>query len=347
MFPKLNKVHDSILPKFYPVEASSPDLEDEDVSKETANGEDGTYKAYVVEPKMSAEDDRSIPVLLSEEMLAQLIKASEKEHGLEKDSSKDVTGRVADTDEEIVKIILEFKNDEEQQQQQKEKDLEEEVGSSTDSEIPVDLNYTADSVATETRKIKEIKPLTIKLEKEKKMNNDLPTVMGDYDTWSNQDYDDPNKEPREKAFDQAMAIENLQDEQILIDPETDKGNTDEDKKSMWLPIKKLFEEQEEGKDMNESVSHSKGKRKTRMKSKRLSKAQSDHNMSTEETSTHSQNQGLDAEITLNMMERKRGKWVRHLELNNSNGNYLFVNISIQFHLVSFIYLNSTAPGPPV
>lgn len=310
------------MPTFYPVEASSPDLEDEDVSKETANGEDGTYKVYVVEPEMSAEDDRSIPVLLSEEMLAQLIKASEKEqHDLEKDekdSGKDDIGRVADTDEESKKIILGFKNDE-QQQQQKEKDLEEEVGSSTDSEIPEDLNYTADSVSTETQKMKEIKPLTIKLEKEKKMNNELPTIMGDYDTWSNQDYDDPNKEPQEKAFDQAMAIENLQDEQILIDPETDKGNTDEDKKSMGLPTKKLFEEQEERKDMNESVSHAKGKRK------RLRQAQSDHNMSAEETSKHTQNQGLEAEIPLNMVERKRGKWVRHRELNNSNGNDLFGN----------------------
>lgn len=338
------------MPTFFPFEASSPEPEDEDVSKEMSNGGDGTDEVYSVDLEMSDEDGRSIPVLLSEQTLAQLIKASEEEqHDVEKDeedSNEDDIERVADTNEESAEITLEPKNDgEEQQQQQKEEDLEEEeVGSSTESEIPVDLDYTADSVSTETRntKLEENKPLTIKFEEEEKMDNELPTVMGDYDTEPNQDDDYPKDGHQEKPFDQGMSAETVQGEQILPDPETDQSNTDEDKESMELAEKKLSEEKEGEKDTNESVSHAQGK------DKRMRKAQSDQALSAEVTSEHSQIQEpeKEAEIRVNMVQRKRGKWVRwriirHLEIKISNATDLFLKKkmlkenrkNIQFNLI--------------
>ncbi|MCJ8730209.1 hypothetical protein PDJAM_G00181570 [Pangasius djambal] len=320
-FPKLNEVNDSILPTFFPFEASSPEPGDEDVSKETSNGGDGTDEVYSVDLEMP--DGRSIPVLLSEEMLAQLIKDSEEEqHDVEKDeedSDEDDIGKAVDTNEESVEITPESKNDgEEQQQQQKEKDVEEEeVGSSTDSEIPVDLDYAVDGVSMETKntKLEENKPLTINFGEEEKGDNELPTVMEDYDTQPDQDYEDP-KGRQEKTFDQAMSTENLQDEQILPDPETDKSSTDEDEESMELREKKLSEEKEGEKDTNES--HAKGTGKKQTKSRRLRKAQSDQALSGEVTSEHSQNhepEKKEAEITLNRVQRKRGEWASLLGMN--------------------------------
>lgn len=299
------------MPTFFPFEASSPEPEEEEIRKELSNGGDGTDEVYSVDLEMPAEDGRSIPVLLSEEMLAQLIKASEEEqHDVEKDEedgNEDDIERIADTDEESVEIILEPNNDGEEQQQKEEDLEEEEVGGSTESEIPVDLDYTADSVSTETQntKLEENKPLTIKFEDEEKMDNELPTVMEDYDTKSNQDDDYPD-EHQEKPFDQGMFADTLQDEQILPDPEIDQSNTDEDKESMELAEKKLSEEKEGEKDTHENGSHAQGKHK------RMRKAQSDQALSAEETSDHSQNQEPDkeAEIRVNMVQRKMGKWVR-------------------------------------
>ncbi|KAB5581364.1 hypothetical protein PHYPO_G00174790 [Pangasianodon hypophthalmus] len=322
-FPKINEVNDSILPTFFPFEASSPEPGDEDVSKETSNGGDGTDEVYSVNLEMS--DGRSIPVLLSEEMLAQLIKDSEEEQQDvekdEEDSDEDDIGKAVDTNEESVEITPESKNDgEEQQQQQKEKDVEEEeVGSSTDLDIPVDLDYAVDRVSTETQntKLEENKPLTFRFGEEENGDNELPTVMEDYDTQPDQDYEDP-KGRQEKTFDQAISTENFQDEQILPDPETDKSNTDEDEdeESMELTEKKLSEEKEGEKDTNES--HAKGNSKKQMKSKRLRKAQSDQALSGEVTSELSQNQEpekKEAEITLNMVQRKWGKWASLLGMN--------------------------------
>ncbi|KAF4090741.1 hypothetical protein AMELA_G00055450, partial [Ameiurus melas] len=318
VFPKINEVNDSILPTFFPFEASSPEPGDEDASKETSNGGEGTEEVYSVDLEMSAEDGRSIPVLLSEEMLAQLIKASEEEqHDVEKDEDdgdEDGIGKVADTNEESVEITLESKNDGEDQQEEqlKEKDVEEEeVGSSTDSEIPVDLDYSANSVSMETgnTELEENKPLTITLEGEENVGNELPTVMEDYDTPPNQDYEDPKDGHQEKTFDQ--------DEQILADPEIDKSNTDEDKESMELAETKLSEEKEELNDTNESVSHAERKHKKQMRSMRLRKAQSDQALSADVSSEHSQNQEpeKETEITLNLVQRKKGKWASLLGMN--------------------------------
>lgn len=353
MFPKINEVNDSILPTFFPFEASSPEPGDEDASKETSNGGEGTDEVYSVDLEMSAEDGRSIPVLLSEEMLAQLIKDSEEEqHDVEKDEEdgdEDGVGKVADMNEESVEITLESKNDGEDQQEEqlKEKDLEEEeVGSSTDSEIPVDLDYSADSVSIETRntKLEENKPLTITFEGEEKVDNELPTVMEDYDTPPNQDYEDPKDGHQEKTFDQAD-----QDEQILSDPETDKSNTDEDKESMELAETKLSEEKEEEKDTNEGVGHAEGRHKKQMRNMRLRKAQSDQALSADVSSEHSQNQEpeKETEITPNLVQTKKGKWVRlkiirHLEIKMSNDLFVKSMLKESTKTFSSIEFNSNS-----
>ncbi|XP_058237278.1 SPARC-like protein 1 [Hemibagrus wyckioides] len=306
-FPKIN---DSILPTFFPFEASSPEPGDEDVSTEKSNGGDGTDEIYSLD--LEESDGWGIPVLLSEEMLAQLIKASEEEqHGVEtdeEDSDEDDIGKVVDTNVESVEITPKSKHGEEKKKQQKEKDLEEEeVGSSTDSEIPVDLDYAADSVSTEMRSSKN-KPLTITFGEEEKLGNELPTVMEDYDTQPNEDYEDP-KDERDEKLDQAMPTENLQDKQILPDVETETSNTDEDHESRDFEEKTPSEDKEEGYDTNESVSHFKEKLQTQRESKSLRKGQSDQVLSAEVTSERSQDQ--EAEITF----KKRGKWASFLGMN--------------------------------
>lgn len=302
--PKLNEVLDSILPTFFPFETSSPELEDENVSKEISNARDGADVVYIGALEMSAEDKI---VLLSDDMLGELIKNSEE---MQQDAEDDEEGsdeddkeKVVDTDEKSVERTQWSKNDGEEQKQWHKKEIleEDDMGSSADSEIPVDLDYAADSVSTESwnTKLQENKPLVTEFEAEEKVDNELPTVMEDYDTQSNQDYDDPKDGHQEQTIDQALSMENLQEEQILPDPETDQSKTHEE----------LFEKKEGVKHTNESVGHGKGNGK---KSKRLSKPQHDQGLITEVISENSENQELEKEpeTTHNMAQRKRGKLVR-------------------------------------
>lgn len=304
-----------------------------------SNGGDGTDEVDTVDLEMSAEDERSVPVLLSEDMLTQLVKDSEEEqHDMEKheeDGDKADVGKVEDTNEESVEIMLEFKNDgDKQQEHQKEKVLEEkDVGSSTGFEIPINLDYSSDSVLTgsQNTKLGENKPFIVKYGKEEKVDNELPTVMEDYDTQFNRDYDDPKDGHQEKPYDQAMSTENLQDEQILSDPDAGKSHRDEDKGRTELAEKKLSKEKEGQEDTNESIGHANGKDR---KSEILRKAQHDQALNADVTLDHLENHEpeTEAEITLNTVQRKRGKWVRlriirHLEILSriclSNSSDLF------------------------
>ncbi|KAF7710081.1 hypothetical protein HF521_008953 [Silurus meridionalis] len=320
-FSKLNKDHDYILPTFFFFEASSPELENKDISKKTPNGGHGTNKAYSVDLENSAKDGRSIPVLVNEEMLAQLIKDSEeKQHDLEHDTENndgETVGKVSDTNDESVGITPKSKNDgKEHQEQNKEKDAEEEVGSSTDSEIPLDLDYAANILSTKSQntKMEEKKSLAIKFTAKENDESELPTVMEDYDTQSSQDYEDTYDGHEEKTGDQAKSTESLQDEQILLDPETDKGNTDE---STELEEKEFPEETEKGVDTKESINHDKEKGKIQIKSKRLSKAQSNQALNAEQASEHSQNREheKESEITQSLVQRKNRKWASLLGRN--------------------------------
>ncbi|XP_060729141.1 SPARC-like protein 1 [Tachysurus vachellii] len=281
-FPNID---DSILPTFFPFEASSPEPANDDVRKEMSNGGDKTSEVYSLDLELS--DGTGIPVLLSEEMLAQIIKASEEEHQDvekdEEDSDEDDIEKVADTNVRNVEISSKPINDgEEQQWQQKEKDIVEgEVGSSPDSEIPVDLDYADDSISTQTQnsKLKE---------------------MEDYDTQPNQDYENL-KDGQEAKLDQAMLSENLQDKQILPNPETETSSMDEVKESRDLEEKTPFDEKKGENDTNVSVSHVKEKPKVQMERKSLGKRQSDQALSAEVSSEHSPDQQAkkETEITLN------------------------------------------------
>ncbi|KAM9476825.1 SPARC-like protein 1 [Clarias gariepinus] len=264
---------------------------------------------------MSDEDEKNIPVLLSEEMLTQLLRSSEeKQHGVEGEEDEDIN-------KESVEIPKKAKhNGDEQQEQQKEKDLEEEeVGSSTDSEIPVDIDFISEGVPikTQSTKLDKSKPLTSRLKGEEKVDSELPTVMEYYDAQPNQDYEDPKDGWQEKAFDQVRSIKGLQHEQILPNPDIDKMITDADKVIMGLGGRNLTEEKEGGKDTNENVSQGNGKHKEQIKSKRLRQAQSDQALSAEVTPDDSQIQEpeKEAELTLNMLQKKKGKLASVLGMN--------------------------------
>lgn len=286
-----------------------------------SNGRDGADEVHTGALEISVEDKKDIPVLLSEDMLGVLIKNLELGLGLElqndeEGSDEDDIGKVLDTDEESVERTLKFKKDgEEQKQWHKKMVLEEDdVGSSTDSEIPVDLDHVADCrsiLEYWNTNLEANKPLATEFEEDENVDNELPTIMEDYDTQSNQDYDYPKDRHQEETFDQALPTESLQDEQILPDPETDQSKTDE----------VLSEEKERKKDTNESVGHPKGNCK---KCKRLREPQHDQGLSTGVISEHSENQELEKEpeTTLNLAQRKRGnlvRWIfiRHLKVKKT------------------------------
>lgn len=306
------KSNDPILPTFFPFEASSPEPLDEDVSKETSNGGDGTDEVYSLD--LEAFDGRSTPVLLSEEMLIRLIKASEYEQRDvekdEEDGDEDAIENVADTNVESAEITLETKNDRDEKQPQRQQEglEEEQVGSTTDSEIPVDLDYAADGVSAGTQQMEEKnRPLTGVFGEKEKVNDELPTVMEDYDTQHNRDYEDPMNEQRGESA-RAMSTETLREERILPGPKTKTGNTDKDKEG-----KKTFSEDEEGQeDRNKSISHIKETPETQMESRSLKKRQSDRALRAGVTSKHSQDQEpeKEAETEPTVEQKKRGKWVR-------------------------------------
>ncbi|XP_076831461.1 SPARC-like protein 1 isoform X2 [Brachyhypopomus gauderio] len=157
-----------ILPTSFPLEASSPDPGDEDTSELLGRGDTGVLQVSVV-----GEGNTVAPVLLSEEELYVPRGSEEEQQVIGEDEEDD---EEKDEMEEAKEDIAEDGGGEAQQ------DEAVEVGSSTEMEIPVDLDYT-DSDATDPSitKLREILAWPSKAEDDG-IEGELPTAMEDYDS---------------------------------------------------------------------------------------------------------------------------------------------------------------------
>ncbi|KAI4884491.1 hypothetical protein NFI96_030929, partial [Prochilodus magdalenae] len=330
--PVLHDRDDAILPTFFPFEASSPEPEDEDVNEETSNGKEKTEQAYTRDPD---GDLRNTPVLLSEEALTKLLQASEEEQqAIEENKKDEIVGTEV---EEVKKEFREGSNKEdgeeattEQEQQKKGKVEVEELGSSTDSEIPLDLDYGVDSKALnpESSNPEVAKP---SISQEERLEDILPTAMEDYDSQQLSANDESTKkESQEQQADQALAID--EQKEILQDTENiniksgedkDKMNNEaqlQDEKNGVEPVdNNVPDEKEIEKDTNESGSQAKGKGKKQRKSQRLRKMQSDQPSLAEGPTEHAQDEEKEQESTLDTLQkakrRKNGKWTSLVGMN--------------------------------
>ncbi|KAL7889522.1 hypothetical protein AOLI_G00017800 [Acnodon oligacanthus] len=331
--PVLHDGDDAILPTFFPFEASSPEPEDEDVNEGTSNDEEKSEEVNTGTLEASDGDVRNIPVLLSEEALTKLLQASEEEQQI-MDEDKEVEdigegGEVEKENKESREMREESKIGDgkgaamEQQQQQKVKVEVEELGSSTDSEIPMDLDYAADSEAIDPApsKLEETKP---SISKEEKVKDELPTAMEDYDSQQlSEDAEKAKEENQQEQTDQPLARD--EQKEPLQDTENVQNDTDEDKdkeskeaqlqnmKNSVEPVdNNLPEEKEVEKHTNEGDSHAKAKGKKEKKTQRLRKMQSDQPSMAEGPIEHTENEKKEPESTLDALQktkrRKNGKW---------------------------------------
>ncbi|XP_036430797.1 SPARC-like protein 1 [Colossoma macropomum] len=335
--PVLHDGDEAILPTFFPFEASSPEPEDEDLNEGTSNDKEKSEQVDTGTPEASDGDMSNIPVLLSEEALTKLLQASEEEQQtMEEDKEDEDVGKEGEVDE-VTKESMEVREESkaengkgaarEQQQQQKEKVEVEELGSSTDSEIPMDLDYAADSETIDPApsQLEEAKP---SISNKEKVEDELPTAMEDYDSQQlSEDAEKAKEENQEEQADQSLAID--EQKEPLQDTENVQNYTDDDKdkesKEAQLQDEKnsvepadnnLPDEKEVEKHTNESDSHAKGKGK---KQKRLRKMQRDQPSMAEGPTEHTQNEKKEPESTLGTLQktkrRKNGKWPSLVGIN--------------------------------
>ncbi|XP_022540651.2 SPARC-like protein 1 isoform X1 [Astyanax mexicanus] len=295
-------VHDgngATLPTFFPFEASSPEPEDE---AEPADSSDG--------------DERATPVLLSEEALTKLLQASEDEQQQAVEEDKEDEDEGKEEERELKEAKEEIR--EESKVNGGEggtKEVVEELGSSTDSEIPVDLDYAADGeagVEPLPTKLEDSEPSDIKAveeQKVEKMDNELPTAMEDYDSQQPSATDDQEtkESSQEQQSDEPLPTETPKDEQMetFQDMDRDQNTADEDN---TLPNEKEVE-----------TNANKGKGRKQKKSQRQRNMQSDQPPMAEGPSEHDQTQEKEPESSEGALQkakrRKNGKWSSLVGIN--------------------------------
>ncbi|XP_066534598.1 SPARC-like protein 1 isoform X2 [Hoplias malabaricus] len=322
--PVFHEADDSILPTFFPFEASSPEPEDEDVTEKTSNSNRKSEQVELETLGDSDVDEKNPPVLLSEEALTKLLQASEEEQqAVEEDKENEDEREEAEMEEK--KEESNTKEGEgaakELQQVKKEEVGAEELESSTDSEIPMDLDYAADREAVDPlpSKLEEADPHINKAEEEEeRLEDELPTAMEDYDPQqSSADLEETKEEAQEEQADQSLVTETPEDEQKEPlqatehdqtsdeDPEQEnQGAQTQDEKNDIEPTDNyLPEEKEAEKDTSENKSSNKS-RGRKQKAQRQRKMQSDQPSVTEGPT--------ESESAFNTLQkskrRKNGKW---------------------------------------
>uniref|UniRef100_A0A672Y431 SPARC-like 1 n=1 Tax=Sphaeramia orbicularis TaxID=375764 RepID=A0A672Y431_9TELE len=318
-----------ISPTLVPFEASSQEQEDEELSSEdnaNTNKEDG-------ELEIPEKKDKSTAVLLSEEELVALLKKEAEEEDVEEDQGEheeemdegkveaaeaveeeektldDKMGENAEEEEvkdentqdtetlgnedqakEVEKIITE---------REEQEALFEETDGSTESEIPVDLDYAADSSILQPLKIiTKVKP--------NKENGEHK--FDDYDQ------DVQNTEAMDSK--EVSTQENLPDDRKYKDPSAKSAEVDvmqQDSDSSTELTSKLSggEAGEEEKSKNESESQTKRKTKKQKKNHRARK-HSPQREETQEGQEQSQQEPQESEGIDNTVHkgkrRRAGKW---------------------------------------
>ncbi|XP_041912555.1 SPARC-like protein 1 [Alosa sapidissima] len=300
-----NEGKGSILPTFLPFEASSQGQEDEEVTIEGGQASEAVG--------FGEEDNKEsgTPVLLSEEALAHLLQGSEEEQEeeqaaeVEEVAVKESEERESDNGEEVKKNVEKEEEDGEKEGEEEAEgqggevekrveEAEEESNSSTEYEIPMDLDYASDSDGSEPRdtKLEEAKSSSSdaedqpekehmqegKVEDQEQDGEEIPAVMADYDpeTTGEDAEMPPKKELEEELKDKSQEKDtSLDKEKNSNDNKQGDGEDGDDalqeaKNSVEFRSARLpgDEGDKQEKLTNESSSHTKGKGRKQKKNQR-------------------------------------------------------------------------------
>lgn len=203
--------------------------------------------------------------------------------------------------------------------------LLEEADGSTESEIPVDLDYAADSGLLQPLHIvsAQIKPHTddtqpiSNTDVEEKVTNEkgLPTIADDYeqDVQNTEAVDSEEMSDQDNDKDSEAKSKEISEKEpeVTVDPQEPKSNAEFESGSRVAG-------KEEEKSKNDSGSHTKGKTRKQKKNQRARK----HSPQSEEAqSGQEQNQqdpqepegSIDNTVSHKAKRRRAGKWVMHTQ----------------------------------
>ncbi|XP_016087607.1 SPARC-like protein 1 [Sinocyclocheilus grahami] len=324
--------NDGVLPTFLPFESSTQDPEDEDKSEENESRVE-MKQAGAEELEGSEEGEKNTPLLLSEEALSQLLQVPEDvDEPVEEDEDDDSSKK----DKEMKEMEEEgkkdgkstMKNEDGTEKREGENKVEDanETDSSTESEIPIDLDYAADREASQPlpSKLEEVKASTInnkEKETEETAEDVIPTVTVDYDSQqSNTDSEDIAEEqdvPAEQTQDEPLQDSENDNEQEKSDQQDEKNST-ESEGAILSSGKKTKKEKKKLK--NEGNSHGKSKPKKQRNNQQLGKMQSDQASTMEATEEHNHRKDPEkleepTENTEPKTRKKNGKWSRLVGMN--------------------------------
>ncbi|ROL42580.1 SPARC [Anabarilius grahami] len=317
---KLHDSKDGVLPTFLPFESSS---QDEDMSEEK--------ESHVVMKQAGAEElegseggDKNTPLLLSEEALTQLLQVSEEtvEEDEDDNDGPEKDKEVKEMEEEGKKNGETTMENEDEIEKSEGEDAKE-TDSSTDSEIPMDLDYAADRDASQ--------PLSIKLEEAiNTMEKDLAETIKDVIPTATMDYDSQqsSNDSEDIAEEQEVPAEQTQDElkEPFQDSDNEKKKSDQqDEKNSIEPETTILSsgkkaKKEKKKQKNESNRHGKTKAKKQRNNQQLEKMQSDQAGAMEANEEHAQRKDPEkvvepTENTESKPRKKNGKWTRLVGMN--------------------------------
>uniref|UniRef100_A0AAY4C355 Kazal-like domain-containing protein n=1 Tax=Denticeps clupeoides TaxID=299321 RepID=A0AAY4C355_9TELE len=318
---KPNQKDVSILPTFLPFEASSQEQE----------GEGLKYEGLVRKDFGEMEkDESSTAVLLSEEELVHLLQGSEEEKGMQENQEEEGMESDEKEEERNEDAIVE---DEERKEETEDGEVATEGGEDAEENSQTesltreasDREVEQESEKSDLAKIRvpvndkeEDRDETEKNEEEDE--GEIPTIMEDYDSQSASEDTEriQNLENRENK-DQSTAEHNPPDNNNEQE-ENSQGNLQESKTSGDVGVAPLTgrgDDKEEN-DMNESFSHTKGKRRKQKKNQRKSKdqLQNDQPMSSEVTLTEGaeMDESVDNKAT-KVKRKKSGKWPSPVGVN--------------------------------
>uniref|UniRef100_A0A3Q1AYI0 Kazal-like domain-containing protein n=1 Tax=Amphiprion ocellaris TaxID=80972 RepID=A0A3Q1AYI0_AMPOC len=281
-----------ILPTLVTFAAISQEQEDEELSSEdnaNSNKED---------EEVTEKREKSTPVLLSEEELVDLLRKEAEEEEEEAEEGELEEEEVQADKGQVEKMSLEEKQEESAGRMAdtaEQAALLEEADGSTESEIPVDLDYAADSGLLQPL---HIVPAEVKAHTETQVNSktavkekeELPSIADDYE----QEMQNTEAADSEEASDQEKV------------PQEAKGSAE-------LESRSRLSEKEEEKSKNESGSHSKRKTRKQKKNQRAKKhsPQRDETQAGKEQSQQDaqESDGSNIDNTVHKAKRRRaGKW---------------------------------------
>ncbi|KAM9314841.1 SPARC-like protein 1 [Pholidichthys leucotaenia] len=316
-----------ILPTLVPFEAISQEQGDGELSSEGNASEDDREEAE--------RKEKSTAVLLSEEELVDMLKreAEEEEQAETSELENEDEVKSGDAEDEEKKVEDGLRTEEELVD---EDNLEEEVemmtqeeksggpvglleeDGSTESEIPVDLDYAADSsllqpLQTESTKAKPhkddtlfiTKPATPDVKEKETSDKELPSIAEDYEL---------DMQNTEASNDEEVSSQSESGETKAVEKEPQENvDSEEPKSSAEVESGPQQSETEEEKNKNDSGSHTKGKMRKQKKNHRARKhsPQKDETRSRQEPSQQ-EPQELEGGSTDNKVQkakrRRAGKW---------------------------------------